>query len=189
MAIHPAQRASMEALMRLPAWKHRACARTDLLGRPLNDPDLWFDNPEKAKPICIEHCPLLEACAAHARGGDGWREHDGVWGGLDVEQRDAFHFSEVRRRNRARARAQEDRPQPEPEWRLTAFQAHAVQTLRDHGDLRTAATAEGHTYSSLRWAYSAVCIKLGYHPDDLTAEEFLALVDQAAGHSSLASAA
>ncbi|WP_441448327.1 WhiB family transcriptional regulator [Brachybacterium tyrofermentans] len=54
------------------------------------DGDLWFPevgaNPQAAKRICLEQCPVREQCLAYALEND----EQGVWGGLSRNQRKAL---------------------------------------------------------------------------------------------------
>lgn len=76
-------------------WVARAACRTSSLG-----PDAWFPisndpkDSEEARLICETRCPVRESCLAAALQS---RAIDGIWGGLDREQRRL-----LMRRNRKR---------------------------------------------------------------------------------------
>lgn len=79
------------ALLDVPSWIDRtaACSGAD-------DPDMWYPisltdpDTDRAKAVCWG-CPLRQPCAEWAI----THETDGVWGGLDEQQRE--HIRQVRR--------------------------------------------------------------------------------------------
>jgi WhiB family redox-sensing transcriptional regulator len=87
-----------DTLSRAPHWSDRAACRE------LEDRSIFFpeDFPKglvllvtkEAKAVCVR-CPVIEACLAAALERP---EPNGVWGGLDKDERKAFRRRQQRRR-------------------------------------------------------------------------------------------
>lgn len=69
------------------SWQERGACRT------YGQPDLWFTvgidrvaqlDRQEAKRVCLTECPVLAECRAYAL---AVREPDGIWGGLDEQDR------------------------------------------------------------------------------------------------------
>ncbi|MER6632271.1 WhiB family transcriptional regulator [Streptomyces sp. NPDC000987] len=96
----PSRRAP-DTLPRAPHWSDRAACRE-------SDRSIFFpeDFPKglvllitrEAKAVC-GRCPVIEACLAAAL---ERAEPNGVWGGLDKDERKAFRRRQQRRRRKAR---------------------------------------------------------------------------------------
>ena len=191
--LDPEHSRSLVRLARHPRWSDRACARTDIAGQPLNEPDLWTSDSTgdqvDAAWICDHACPLRQACLAHALGGDGWWEPEGIWGGTTPAQRRAIRNQAVKDRARARAAAARPLAPPDPVLRLTETQERVIGTLRIHRDYREAAAALDIPYSNLRWTLSAVCRKVGCHIEGMSVPALLVEVDRAAAREPMVVAA
>ncbi|MFH8295101.1 WhiB family transcriptional regulator [Streptomyces sp. NPDC018059] len=176
MSHSPDQLTALIGLHRHPQWPHRACARTNELGEPLVNPELFYagnaQEQTAATRVCKASCPVLAACRDYALGGDGWWEAEGVWGGLTAKQREAVRRAETKRRSR---QARQPRPVAILNWQPTKKQRDLLRVLaRKNADLRTAAEALGSTYASVRWMHARMCRNLGFHPDELTIGQFVA---------------
>lgn len=175
MTHSPAQLTALINLHREPQWPHRACARTDALGEPVVNPELFYAanaaDQTEATRVCKASCPVLEACRDYALGGDGWWEAEGVWGGLTAKQREAVRRAETKRRSR---QARQPRPVAVLDWTPTKKQRDLLRVLaRKNADLRSAAEALGSKYASVRWMYARMCRDLGFFPDELTIGQFV----------------
>lgn len=98
---------------------------TARVGCENRDPDLWFPTPAQtmtarmAKAICFRDCLVREACLAAAFRFEGLTRsagaREGIWGGLDEEERTKLG------RRLARLAKKEETPPAEPEGSSSAL--------------------------------------------------------------------
>lgn len=72
-----------------------------------SDPEAWFPDSgvhEPATRICMDRCPIREACLEHAMTHEGSADQRGRWGifgGLNATQRYRLYLDRVNARKRA----------------------------------------------------------------------------------------
>ncbi|MFD4397267.1 WhiB family transcriptional regulator [Kitasatospora sp. NPDC058478] len=173
--------AAHTALTQEPGYNWRPCQPN--FDPDTIDPQWWVSETAaeiiRAKAVCRDLCPVMDACARYAID----HNEQGVWGGLDDRDRQTLR--------RARQRQAKKDPAAEPTEPLpldtnvirTPFQERLIDALRTaNGDLRAAAALVPVSYSTACSMYKAIAYRARVHDAFYEkASELLERIDQLNG--------